>query len=229
LRIRARSLVTQDVILDRELVTNAVKASGMQCLSSSSAGHLDVLLVTPPRRTDSRAALERVTAAIHRAVSESTPLDVAITAGDPVADLADVAHSFWQAQQVMLSVGQGRSTRELFSTYDDVDVQGLMRLLKDDRRVQEFVERRLGRIMQSPAGDRQQLLRTLAVYLEQGGNKSTTSELLKINRSTLYQRLRRLSKLLRCDLQSPVHRTALAVALAGLRAVREDFPGNDTV
>ena len=57
------------------------------------------------------------------------------------------------------------------------------------------------------------LLETLEIYLECGGNVAKTSSLLDVHRNTLLQRLERLQKLCDLDLEQCQHRLPLLIAL----------------
>lgn len=72
----------------------------------------------------------------------------------------------------------------------------------------------LRRLLEEKQAD---LLVTLEAYLDQGGNGVSTAEALHIHRSTLNYRLQRIVQLCGVDLQDPITRTNLQVALKLLR------------
>lgn len=61
------------------------------------------------------------------------------------------------------------------------------------------------------------LFRTLEAYLDSGGNGVGTAELLHIHRSTLNYRLQRINHIIEFNLQDPIIRTNLQVALKLMR------------
>jgi DNA-binding PucR family transcriptional regulator len=60
---------------------------------------------------------------------------------------------------------------------------------------------------------RTNLLETLEIYLECGGNVAKTSGQLDVHRNTLLQRIERLQKLCELDLEQCQHRLPLLIAL----------------
>jgi DNA-binding PucR family transcriptional regulator len=67
--------------------------------------------------------------------------------------------------------------------------------------------------MVAPLRSEPELLRTLATYLETGGNKVATASRLELHRSSLIYRLRKISLLLRTDVDDPVRQYELSLAL----------------
>jgi purine catabolism regulator len=115
----------------------------------------------------------------------------------------------------------GGSGRPLFYRLADLGLRGLLHLLRDDPRVQTFVERELGPLLAEPDTS---LLDVLAVYLAAGGNKAEAAKQAHLARPTFYERLRRIERILGTDLDSAESRTSLHVALLALEAAR---PGPD--
>ena len=94
----------------------------------------------------------------------------------------------------------------------------LFRSLRDDPRVQTFVERELGPLLDGEPDT--PLLDVLAAYLAAGGNKAEAAKRAHLARPTFYERLRRIERLLGADLGSAESRTSLHVALLALEASR---------
>ncbi len=87
----------------------------------------------------------------------------------------------------------------------------------DSVELTRFVDRQLGAVLDYDARHRRGLLPTLTAYLESGGNKLATAAALGIQRQTLYDRLDKLTELLRADPARPATRTALHVAVVAYR------------
>ena len=100
----------------------------------------------------------------------------------------------------------------------DLRLRGLLHLLRDDPRVQTFVERELGPLLAAEPDT--SLLDVLAAYLAAGGNKAEAAKRAHLARPTFYERLRRIERLLGTDLDSAESRTSLHVALLALEAAR---------
>jgi purine catabolism regulator len=161
-----------------------------------------------------------------------------IGVGAVAGSIRDVRRSFLEATQVADVAAErpdgwpaaggpdggpaaGGSGRPLFYRLADLGLRGLLHLLRDDPRVQTFVERELGPLLAEPDTS---LLDVLAVYLAAGGNKAEAAKQAHLARPTFYERLRRIERILGTDLDSAESRTSLHVALLALEAAR---PGPD--
>jgi len=108
------------------------------------------------------------------------------------------------------------SGRPLFYRLADLRLRGLVHLLRDDPRMQTFVERELGPLLSAEPDT--SLLAVLAAYLAAGGNKAEAAKQAHLARPTFYERLRRIERILGTDLDSAESRTSLHVALLALQA-----------
>ncbi len=132
-----------------------------------------------------------------------------------VADVAAERPDGWGAG--------GGSDRPPFYRLADLRLRGLLHLLRDDPRVQTFVERELGPLLAAEPDS--SLLDVLAAYLAAGGNKAVAAKNAHLARPTFYQRLRRIERILGADLGSAESRTSLHVALLALEAARAGSGG----
>jgi purine catabolism regulator len=108
--------------------------------------------------------------------------------------------------------------RPLFYRLPDLRLRGLLHLLRDDPRLQTFVERELGALL---ADDQEaELIGVLAAYLAAGGNKAEAAKNAHLARPTFYARLHRIERILGTELASAESRTSLHVALLALEAAR---------
>jgi purine catabolism regulator len=159
-----------------------------------------------------------------------------IGVGAAAGSIRDVRRSFLEASQVAdvaaerpdvgdranpLAWPGGPPTqpgRPLFYRLPDLRLRGLLHLLRDDPRLQTFVERELGALL---ARDQDaDLIGVLAAYLAAGGNKAAAAKNSHLARPTFYQRLHRIERILGTNLSSAESRTSLHVALLALEAAR---------
>lgn len=150
--------------------------------------------------------------------------DLVIGVGAAAGSIRDVRRSFLEASQVADFAAErpgewfpGRQDRPSFYRLADLRLRGLLHLLRDDPRVQTFVERELGPLLAEPDTS---LLGALAAYLAAGGNKTEAARRAHLARPTFYERLTRIERLLGTDLESAESRTSLHVALLALEAAR---------
>ena len=99
---------------------------------------------------------------------------------------------------------------------------GLLHLLRDEPRLQTFVERELGALLAYDARHpREPLLAHAAAYLEKGRNKSAAAAAAHLSRPAFYERLARIERILDVDLESVEACLSLHVAMLALDAIRE--------
>jgi purine catabolism regulator len=140
-----------------------------------------------------------------------------IGVGAAVGSIRDVRRSFLEATQVAGVAPEGPGW-PVFYRLADLRLRGLLHLLRDDPRVQTFVERELGPLLAAEPDT--SLLDVLAAYLAAGGNKAEAAKHAHLARPTFYERLRKIERILGTDLGSAESRTSLHVALLALEAAR---------
>ena len=154
------------------------------------------------------------------------PEPAVIGVGAAVGSIRDVRRSFLEASQVADVAAERPGDQDpaagpgtpLFYRLPDLRLRGLLHLLRDDPRLQTFVERELGALLACDPGTG--LIDVLAAYLAAGGNKAEAAKASHLARPTFYERLRRIERVLGMDLNSPESRTSLHVALLALDASR---------
>jgi purine catabolism regulator len=149
------------------------------------------------------------------------PEVLVIGVGATAGSIRDVRRSFLEASQVA-DVAATRVEAALFYRLPDLRLRGLLHLLRDDPRLQTFVERELGALLAADPG----LIDALAAYLAAGGNKAEAAKASHLARPTFYERLRRIERTLGTDLSSAESRTSLHVALLALDAARAASSGS---
>ena len=102
----------------------------------------------------------------------------------------------------------------------DVRLRGLLHLLRDDDRLQTFVERELGPLLAHDAQHGTDLVGVLRTYLNAGRNKSVAADAAPLSRPSFYERLHRIERVLQVDLDSVESCLSLHVALLARDAFR---------
>lgn len=143
--------------------------------------------------------------------------------GSAVESVRDVRRSFLEAEQVA-GVAARHSDGRLFYRLPDLRLRGLLHLLRDDARVQTFTERELGPLLTHDAQRGSDLVHVLGLYLGSGRNKVLTAQRAHLSRPALYERLRRIERVLGVDLEDVESCASLHVALLALDSVRRDRP-----
>ena len=178
-------------------------------------------------RAEPDEALTRLAGRIsERFGADTDGAGLVIGVGEAVTSIRDVRRSFLEASQVADVAAERPDVRDprdpgaapLFYRLPDLRLRGLLHLLRDDPRLQTFVERELGALLAFDPDSG--LLDVLAAYLAAGGNKAEAAKASHLARPTFYERLRRIERILGTDLSSAESRTSLHVAVLALDTAR---------
>ena len=168
-----------------------------------------VLLSIGPRESEN-ALMARLSEALRRFDGPSDRGRICVT------DLADARRSLMEAERVAEAAGFAAEDRPFFRL-PDVRIRGLLHLLREDARLQTFTERELGPLLVYDQRHGTRLLEALALYLDHGRNKSAAADASFMARSSFYDRLDRIEKVLHVDLQSVEICLSLHVAVMAHR------------
>jgi PucR family transcriptional regulator, purine catabolism regulatory protein len=103
---------------------------------------------------------------------------------------------------------------------EDVRLRGLLHLLRDDARLQTFVEREVGPLLAYDDRHGTALVGLLRGYLDHGRNKSAAADAAHLSRPAYYERLHRIERVLGVDLDAVESCLSLHVALLAREAMR---------
>jgi purine catabolism regulator len=146
--------------------------------------------------------------------------EFAIAVGTSVGAVRDARRSLLEAVQVA-----DAAVRQVggppYHRLVDVRLRGLLHLLRDDARLQTYVERELGPLLAYDTERGTNLVNMLGIYLDQGRNKSAAADAAHLSRPSFYERLHRIERVLGVDLDSVESCLSLHVALLALDAVRD--------
>ena len=208
---RLRELTDQAAAAVREKRLNALIGAA----DEQSVGLL--LALGPQDREDT--ALGGFAATVRRLAGPDGG-EFAIAVGTSVGAVRDARRSLLEAVQVadaaIRQVG-GPPYHRLV----DVRLRGLLHLLRDDARLQTYVERELGPLLAYDTERGTNLVSMLGIYLDQGRNKSAAADAAHLSRPSFYERLHRIERVLGVDLDSVESCLSLHVALLALDAVRD--------
>jgi DNA-binding PucR family transcriptional regulator len=124
---------------------------------------------------------------------------------------ADFARSHREAE-LTLRMEDACSRTDRASSFDDLGVYRLFCELPDLGAVERFVRERLGRLIDYDSRKNSDLVRTLTLFLEHGGNYIATAEALFVHPSTLKYRLQRIRDITRYELNDPDTRFSLQLS-----------------
>jgi len=220
------ALETQERLRDfAETVSAAVRDTRAVALVGGVDDSTVAVLLSLPPREDVDRALERLSAALAKRAATGRALvaadDWVMAVGSVVAQIRDVRRAFLEAAQVADAAPSGDDgIARPYYRLPDVRLRGLLHLLRDDARLQTFVERELGVLLAHDAQHGSDLVGVLRTYLTSGRNKSAAADAAHMSRPSFYERLHRIERVLAVDLDSVESCLSLHVALLGLDAIR---------
>ncbi|MFD7454384.1 PucR family transcriptional regulator [Kitasatospora sp. NPDC059827] len=211
-----------------ELAAGAVRASRLSALVGALDDEGVGLLIALGAQQDEHSALEAFSATLRRMSAESgrEPADTpgpVVAVGSSVGSVRDARRTLLEAAQVAdaaLHDAPGGGRTASYYRLPDVRLRGLLHLLRDDARLQTYVERELGPLLAHDAEHNGQLVQMLRIYLEQGRNKSAAADAAHLSRPSFYDRLHKVERILGVDLDQVESCLSLHVALLALDAVR---------
>ena len=104
----------------------------------------------------------------------------------------------------------------------DLGAPGLLWQLRGDPRLLSYVDAQLGPVLRLDERARTQVLETLSAYLEAGGGMTAFAASVGLSRPAAYARLARLRQILARDLDAPVTRLSLHLALLALHQTSDE-------
>lgn len=211
-----------------ELAAGAVRASRLSALVGALDDEGVGLLIALGAQQDEHAALDSFSATLRRMSAESgqggtDPAGPVVAVGSSVGAVRDARRTLLEATQVAdaaLHDAPGGARAASYYRLPDVRLRGLLHLLRDDARLQTYVERELGPLLAHDAEHNGQLVQMLRIYLEQGRNKSAAADAAHLSRPSFYDRLHKVERILGVDLDQVESCLSLHVALLALDAVR---------
>jgi sugar diacid utilization regulator len=129
----------------------------------------------------------------------------------PCTEPGEFPRAYSQAQ-LALKMQASTNSPEQVTIFEDLGVYKLLSEVANIASVEGFVQRWLGPLLDYDASKGGQLVETLTVYLECGGNYDATAQTLNMHRSTLKYRLQRLRAISGHDLGDPDTRFNLQLA-----------------
>lgn len=199
-----------------DAVAHAARAAGVDALVGAVDDRgIGLLAALGPRQRDVEV-LAALAGEVRRAVRGRLPgMDayaMVVAAGSLVGGPRDARRSLVEAGQVADAAAH-LSSSAAYLRLPDLRLRGLLQLVRDDPRVQTYVERELGPLLAHDAASGDHLTATLRAYLTAGRNKSAAATAAHLSRPAFYDRLARVAKILSADLDDVETCLSLHVAL----------------
>jgi sugar diacid utilization regulator len=198
---------TTEVALVRALQTAVSRVVDTKPLLGRRSGGVVAVLPCPEERADRRPWSE-----LYRAVAERLqPSAGAIGVGGLCHVPSQLPKSYAEARRA-LRVRLGSTSPAGITVDHDLGIYRLLSPGKDDVELRAYVREWLGPLLDYDATSGTDLVMTLLRYLECGGNYDAAAQALRIHRSTLRYRLRRIREINGRDLGTVDTRLNMHVA-----------------
>ncbi|WP_435260620.1 PucR family transcriptional regulator [Streptomyces sp. 1222.5] len=237
LRLRNPHRVSKtDIHALEELAVSALQRDHVPALTASLGNGVVGILVALNHKGDAAASLDEISSRLHNMARESFPdrlsgknatgSEVIIAVGSPAGSIREARHTLSAALQTVGVALQADSSGHakhspLYFRPRDLRLTGLLRLLQDDSRIQSYIENEIGPLLEYDARHGTRLTWVLACYLDNGRNKTAAADAAHISRPSLYDRLERIERILRVDLNDPHSCLSLQVAIQAMDVVRQ--------
>jgi purine catabolism regulator len=199
---------------------NAAGHSGVFAIRGD--GEIGVVLALRAGRGVADKALGALGESLHRDLARLNRADRTVCAvAEPAGEVADAIRGLAEAAHIAEAALAMRDSSRPFHRAADVRLRGIVALLRDDPRVQQFAETELRALVASDlAGGGISNVDLLRQYLQLAGNKAALAQRLHISRPTLYRRLAAIADILGVDIEDAESMTSLHVAMLVLDARR---------
>lgn len=206
-----------------ERTAEALRSKGMTALVGPTPSNAVAIILAFDLRKAPADLVAQAAGAIHRSFAASSLPRCVIGVGTSVRGASNARRTLLEAGHAAESIHDSDDTRP-FYRIEDVGVTGLAHLLRDDPRLQTYVERMLGELLVHDQTNNTDLEAVLRAFLKSGGNKSKAAESYGLSRPAFYGRLSHISDLLSMELDDVEVRTSLHVALLALDKIRAAAP-----
>jgi purine catabolism regulator len=200
-------------------VASALRAADVKALVGSLRPGRVGVLVPLPESGDTTTVLTRMAQHVLAKADSANVSRPVIGVGSAERDLDAVRRSFAEAAHAAEAAQVSPEVKPYYEL-PDVQLRGLLYVLGGDPRLQAFVERTLGPLLDYDAKNNTELVAALGVFLANGRNKSAAAEAAHLSRQAFYQRLTTIEKVLGVDLDSAEATTSLHAAVMAYEALR---------
>ena len=208
-----------------DAIAEVTARKGIACIVGLLSPNLGGALLSMAPDEAVEPAIERFASAVHGAASQLDPApQVVVGIGSVTEELVAIRGSLREAAAIVHVAGSLDDRRPWYRLHD-LRLKGLVAVLRDDPRLQTFVEAELGKVIDHDQLHGTQLVRTLREFLISGGNKAVASRRLGISRPTLYERLLRIENILGVSIGNAESQLALHMAVLSLEALRSGKQG----
>lgn len=207
---------SQDQLRDlAHLVQRTLRTKGIRALVSTVDERTVASLLALEPTEPEGPVLDQLAAALS---SGDWTDRVVMGVGSAVSSVSGARHTLGESQQAADAARQ--AGRVPYFRLTDVGLRGFLYVMREDPRLQTYVEQALGPLLGHDARHGTELVATLEQYLHAGCNKSAAAQAAHLSRPAFYERLARIERILGLDPGAVDTRLSLHVALVALNIIR---------
>jgi purine catabolism regulator len=153
-----------------------------------------------------------------RLIEENQMTTFSIGVSNPVDQISKIPQAFLEAKQT-LEIGYSLQKKQFIHTYRTQQVTELIQSIPDNK-LHDFYSYCLGELAFSDQPERQELLNTLNVFLNNESSIAETAKVMFLHRNTVQNRINRCESLLNISVKDPIDTLKIRIALVIHRLIK---------
>jgi purine catabolism regulator len=182
---------------------------------------LILILPIQPRSNktfDEKEYVEPIRNLQQRLIEENQMTTFSIGISNPVDQISKIPHAFLEAKQT-LETGYSLHKKQFIHTYRTQQVTELIQSIPDNK-LHDFYSYCLGELAFADQPERQELLNTLNVFLNNESSIAETAKVMFLHRNTVQNRINRCESLLNISVKDPIDTLKIRIALVIHRLIK---------
>lgn len=207
----------------KKWILNEFRSYGLQHMMLHS--RIDTIIIMFPDAMFSHDLLVSILQHIIQQMEDYYKLNAKVGIGSGYEYINEFKLSYQEAKNTLKISSMISDTQKIFF-YEDLGIYSLLAQITNGKFLDDFVENKLGRLLQAEEMQEGDLCETLEAYLMHDCNANATAESLFIHRNTMRYRLDKIRHILDIDLSelSECLELKLAFAILKYRKNRDEYP-----
>lgn len=206
----------------KKWILNEFRSYGLQHMMLHS--RIDTIIIMFPEAMFSHDLLISILQHIIQRMEDYYKLNAKVGIGSGYEYINEFKLSYQEAKNTLKISSMISDAQKIFF-YEDLGIYSLLAQITNGKFLDDFVENKLGRLLQAEEMQEGDLCETLEAYLLHDCNANATAEILFIHRNTMRYRLDKIRHILNVDLSelSECLELKLAFAILKYRKNRDEY------
>ncbi|WP_226037534.1 XylR N-terminal domain-containing protein [Aquibacillus saliphilus] len=197
-----------------ETISKHLDIQGSKALVGRYENHIAMLI--PEKSVDKQKVIQMIQKLYHHLEATYKSIEYKIGLSNQATNIAE-ASQYLEKALIALRV----SNKRKITDYEELGILGVLINSKNTTVITEIAEKELGPLVQTNDPKNLELIKTLYVFLSNGGNLHQTMDDLSLSMSGLTYRKNKIEKLINKDLRDPSQSYQLLLILDSLIALEE--------